>query len=501
MGGMNTTQSSSSHSATLETSTIGETQSLSRRAFLNRSVALASGCAWCLSGGGLLAASSGSAGLTTLISPGCRGSKVKVAKLYLGVPGAHWPTPKMDIHAEMRRYEDAFKVREFADVEFLGNKLVSKAEEVSALESALQQADGILLIHLAMGIDGALRQALTMKKPVVLFAAPYSGHEWSGFGSLRNQPGGEKLECMLTSDLGQLANAVRPFRAIHHLREAKILNLTTRALPEPFTTQVREKFGTEIKVLPLSRMMAAYNAVNTSEAEAETRHLMNGAKKIVEPPREEIFKSCRLALAFEKVLAEENATALTVDCYGSMYRQLPAFPCVGFVRLNDMGLAGICESDLTSAMTFLMFQGLTGRPGFISDPTVDESKQAIILAHCLGSTRMDDPAGPRAPYKLRAIMERQEGCVPQVQMPVGQKVTQAVLVGTDKLNYFTGQIIESPDTERGCRTKMTVKVDGDIEKLWQNWAHGLHRVTCYGDLRPDLKRFCRFKGLELLNEA
>jgi L-fucose isomerase-like protein len=85
---------------------------------------------------------------------------------------------------------------------------------------------------------------------------------------------------------------------------------------------------------------------------------VRGATKIVEPPRDEILCSCRLALAFEKVLAE--------GCYGSMYRKLPAFPCVGFVRLNDMGLAGICESDLTSGMTFLMLQGFTGRPGFVS---------------------------------------------------------------------------------------------------------------------------------------
>ena len=41
------------------------------------------------------------AGATTLISPGCRRSKVKVAKLYLGKPKAHWPTPEMDVEAEL----------------------------------------------------------------------------------------------------------------------------------------------------------------------------------------------------------------------------------------------------------------------------------------------------------------------------------------------------------------------------------------------------------------
>jgi len=428
---------------------------------------------------------------------------VKVAKLYFGKPKAHWPTPTMDVEAERSRYEAEFARmgKEFSDVEFVTDQLVTKKEELAALQDKLQTADGVLAIHLTIGVGSLLREVLAAKKPTMLFAAPYSGHEWVGFGAMRNQAGGENLDCLLTSDLSELAAAVRPFRAIHHLREAKLLNLTTRALPAEFTQAAAAKFGTQIQVIDLPRMMAAYEAIDPKAAEEEARRWMRRAKKVVEPSRNEILRSCQLALAFEKLLAEENATALTVDCYGSMYRKLPAFPCVGFVRLNDMGLAGICESDLTSGITFLLLQALSGRPGFISDPTVDESKGAIILAHCLGSTRMDGPAGPRAPYKLRTIMERQEGCVPQVTMRVGQKVTQALLVGTDNLLYFTGDIIESPDTERGCRTKMTVKVDGNITRLWQNWSHGLHRVTCYGDVVPDLKRFCRFKGIKMVNEA
>jgi hypothetical protein len=492
----------SSFALSQNSESIAATRTLNRRAFLQQSLALASGCACCFQAGNLFAVPA-SPGITTLVSPGCRRSKVKVAKLYLGVPKAHWPTPNMDIGQEMKRYEAEFArmSQPFADVDFAGNCLISKKEDLNAVRAAVAEADGILAIHLSMGISAVLQEVLALKKPTMVFAAPYSGHEWSGFGALRSNPGSEHVEFMLTQDMGQLGVAIRPFRAIHHLREARLLNLTTRALPSEFTQAVAEKFGTEIKTLDLPRMMATYEAVDPKDVEAETRRLMRGAKKVVEPARDEIQRSCRLALAFEKVMAEENATGLTVDCYGSMYRKLPAFPCVGFVRLNDMGLAGICESDLTSGMTFLMLQALSGRPGFISDPTVDESRQAIILAHCLGSTRMDGPQGPRAPYTLRTIMERQEGCVPQVTMRTGQKVTQALLVGTGKVIYFTGNILESPDTERGCRTKITVKVDGDIGKLWQNWSHGLHRVTTYGDLTPDLKRFCRFKGIELINEA
>ena len=166
-----------------------------------------------------------------------------------------------------------------------------------------------------------------------------------------------------------------------------------------------------------------------------------------------------------------------------------------------MGLGGICESDLRSAMTHIIFQGLAGRPGFISDPTVDESTNSIVLAHCMGTRNMEGPDKPAAPYKLRTVMERQQGVVPQVKFPVGGKATQALLVGMDLLLYFTGQVVDSPDLERGCRSKMTVKVDGDVETLWKNWSNGLHRVTCYGDITKDLQRFCRFAQIKLVNEA
>jgi hypothetical protein len=155
-------------------------------------------------------------------------------------------------------------------------------------------------------------------------------------------------------------------------------------------------------------------------------------------------------------------------------------------------------------MTHIIFQGLVGKPGFISDPTVDESNNSIILAHCLGTTKMDGPDGPAAPYKLRTVMERREGVVPQVEMRIGQDVTQAILIGTDSLLYFTGEVIDAPvslDADRGCRTKITVKVDGDVTKLWQNWSHGLHRQTCYGDITNELSSFCKYKDIKMINEA
>lgn len=475
-----------------------------RREFLQLTL---TGSALCLCGLSGLAFSPVSNG-SRLISPGCRRTRVKVARIYMGTSSGLWPKPNLDFQKEIQTYEAEFaKLKEqLYDVEFVINELVTTAEEAAKIKSRLKDVDGILAIHLSIGISPVLNEILSAGLPTIVFAVPYSGHEWAGFGSLRNQPSGSKMDCILTSDYQQLAAAVRPFRAIHHLKEAKILNLTTRDFNE-YANNIKNKFGTEIKQIDLKRMIDIYNSVDDTKARDETNRWIKEAVQVVEPSNEDIFKSCKLALAFEKLMDEEDATVMTADCYGSMFGPLCqsyAFPCLGFTKLNNLGLGGICESDLPSAITHILFQGLVGRPGFISDPTVDESINGIILAHCLGTTKMDGPDKPAASYKLRTIMERQEGVVPQVEMRIGQKVTQAILEGTDLLPYFTGEIIATPvllKDDRGCRTKITVRVDGDVTKLWKNWRGGLHRQTCYGDITKELEFFCRFKNITMINEA
>ncbi len=474
---------------------------IQRRDFLKLSAA---GGGLSMAGSAVFAQATGAAA-PKIVSPGCRKSKVKVARVFMGTEKGLWPKPGLDLEGEVRRYKSEFEKmwEELADVDFVVDELVTTPQQAAALKERLAAVDGVLVIHLNIGISRILHEILGAGRPTVVFAVPYSGHEWCGFGALQKQEIGAKMEAMLTTDYRQLAVAIRPFRAIHHLREAKILNLTTR-LPGEYCEAIREKFGTEVKLVELDRVIDACNSVDDAAAKAEAERWMQGAKEVVEPSADEVIKSCKLALAFEKLVDEEEATVMTAACYGSMHKplcQAYAYPCIGFVRLNNMGLGGICESDLQSAMTHVLFQGLVGKPGFISDPTMDESTGSIILAHCLGTPKMDGPDGPAAPYKLRTVMERQEGVVPQVFMRAGERVTQAKLVGTDRLVYFTGTITDAPDVDRGCRTKITVKLDGDARTLWKNWTAGLHRVTCYGDLSRELAMFSRFADVELIDEA
>ena len=138
--------------------------------------------------------------------------------------------------------------------------------------------------------ETATQKLISLGKPTVIFAVPYSGHEWVGFGALLKQDLGAKAECMLTSDYGQLGVAIRPFRAIHHLREAKILNVTTRSIAD-YAAKMKDKFGTQIKKITLEDVLDAYKAVDDSKARAEAKRWTEQAEQVVEPSADDIFNA------------------------------------------------------------------------------------------------------------------------------------------------------------------------------------------------------------------
>ena len=109
---------------------------------------------------------------------------------------------------------------DFGDVDFVVNELVSEPAELGKIKDSLQHVDGILVIHLSMGISDSLKAILAANQPTVLFAAPYSGHEWSGFGALQ-RIGYDRymaLECRIPADPER--DALAPPRSARRARRA-----------------------------------------------------------------------------------------------------------------------------------------------------------------------------------------------------------------------------------------------------------------------------------------
>jgi L-fucose isomerase-like protein len=428
-------------------------------------------------------------------------SKVRIGKIYLGRAKPGWPMSTVDLAAEVRAFEQNLAKLKTAlsDVEFVEGGLISSDQELAQAKGKFKDVDGILAIHITMGIGSQLQSLFELNLPIVLFSLPYSGHEWHTIASWQRQ--GKLIEVFPSSKHEDVLVAIRPFRAIHRLKEARVLHVNHGPADADYCKGIKAKFGTEILSLNLPELQRAYEAADRSEAMADTRRWMKEAKKIVEPTKEEVLKASLMYVAMRNLLAQHDAVAVTMNCLGmGLMDRGMGYPCLGFVRLNNMGLGGICEADLKSSMTHLIFTYLVGKPGFVSDPVFDLSNSTIIHAHCVAATQMLGPDKPAAPYHLRSHLEDGRGASLQVKMPIGQKVSMARLIGTDHMLFSTGDAIDSPFVDRGCRTKLTMRVE-NIDRFLENWSCGLHRVVFYGDHTRDLSHYCRFAQIRLLREG
>ena len=447
-------------------------------------------------------------------------NKTKVLRVFIGRSPA-WPRPDLDVQAEYQRLKKELDAVPGQDaIEYVGDTFVNDPKALTELMQTHQDTAGILAVQVCMGTSDFLNIMANSGRPTVLYATPYSGHEWSIVPDL--QRNGKKIDAIPSSNFKDILGAVRVFRAMGRLAQTNVLFVGgPNWKPEPaYLADIKKKFGTTVTVYDHQKLVEAYDSIKAEAVEADADKWIKRAQRVREPKREEIVKSARFCLALQKVLADEKAFAITINCLGLFERGLPAYPCFGFSRLNDLGLVGVCEGDLPSTMTQVIFQHMQGVPGFVTDPIFDVASNTLVHAHCVSATKMDGPSGPEAPYEIRTHLEDHAGAVLQVKMRIGQEITMAKLVGampkgmkapslaaspqecwgTNILLLSTGKIVDTPDTESGCRTKIAVAV-ADARRMFENWSNGLHRVIFYGNHMADARRFARFTDLAIFEEG
>jgi L-fucose isomerase-like protein len=171
--------------------------------------------------------------------------------------------------------------------------------------------------------------------------------------------------------------------------------------------------------------------------------------------------------------------------------------------MNDGG-QGVCEAMPDDTLSMMMARILTGRPGFVSDPALDTSKNQIVYAHCVGNTAPFGPQGQSNGYRIRTLHNRDpRGCCSESLLPSGYMTTTfRTNAARKELILHQAKAVGTLDSEYGCRTKLIGEVTGDIGKLFDQWdKFGWHRVTVYGDVKEPLIEFGKALGLKIVEEA
>ncbi len=424
-----------------------------------------------------------------------------VHKVYLSGTQLHWPKPTLDVEAEVKQIEARLaevERKHAGRVRFVGGELLRTRDDIEAWAQKLGDVDAVLATYVS--IPSPLPELLeAVKLPVLVLALPYAGHHWAGIAQRRRTRG--RLDVVASSSFGDLDPYMGIFRTIRHLRKSKVLVVAMRPQNlEKLAAGFTERYGTTIKFLTYDDLHEAFRAADRNRARREAEELVAGALRVVEPKSPEIEDAVRYYHGVCEILRREQANAMTVDCFGGLLAgRMPAYPCIAWSKLNDVGLYGVCEADLRSTMTQLLVTSYSGMPGFVSDPVFDTSRNEVIHAHCVSATRMKGIRGPASPYILRNHLETNDGVVMQVLMPAGETVTCAEFRDPAAMLVSTAEVTAAEDSDRGCRTKIRTRVK-DAEKWLHSYQAGLHRVIFYGDHVSVLEKMGRLMGFEVIHE-
>lgn len=427
--------------------------------------------------------------------------KAKLGLVFSVMPSevATWPYKGFDYGARVAYLSRVIR-ESLPDVEFVETVARSPSEFKELPDVG---AYAVVLVGIWNGVP--MRVAET-GKPTLLIDDLYGGSGEFLLTLAAAARKGLRVAGVASSNFRDVVRALRALAAVDLLARSKLLvvkDVSSEAF-ERLSRTVSERVGTRLILVKPEELVAEYERVGESEAEPIARRWVSRALAVVEPSFAEILKSARLYLAMRRLLERHGAQGITIDCLGLFYGgRLPAYPCLGFVELLNQGYVGACEADVDSALTQLLIQYATGRPGFISDPVIDLGSRWIVYAHCLAPTRVYGPQGPEVPYRVRSHAEDRAGASLQAFWPVGESITTFKLnVAERAAAIHSGVIAANVEEERACRTKVAALTNA--ERILENWNRvaefGWHRVSVVGDFRMELVTAAKLLGFRVVEE-
>lgn len=402
-----------------------------------------------------------------------------------------WPGNEFDAEGRQARYTEALRASEAR----LGLRLdireapiaTARDADAWAREMRDEEPDGVLLIlfynrSLALA-DKILAAAETAEIPAIFFIGLGVKH-----GPVRSyrRPGVYFIQSL--DNLEAIELGLRMVHTRKRLAQSLILSITEAERPRE---GVEAFFGIRVRVIPFRRYAEIFESVPADGTmRALVERFTRKATEVRGVTRESLENAARSHIALGRMLAEEGADGLTMNCL----RRGMLKPCVSFSELNGQLVPAACENDLPAVYTQLLGQLLTGRPGFQHNPCYDTERDTYYASHCTCATRMHGPDGPALPYLLRRFAHTNEGsCAIQVFWKQGDPVTMVRYhPGADPaLDVYAGRVVASHPMPpaAGCTTNVEVEITDRADACD---VSGHHNLLFCGDFA---RRFRLFAGL------
>ncbi len=247
---------------------------------------------------------------------------------------------------------------------------------------------------------------------------------------------------------------------------------------------------TGMKVIPLDvEELRAHIARDPAPADGPEFAAWQQAKTREGITREAFARTVGVYRGLKRLVEIHRLSAVTVRCFDLVARD-GTTGCLALSRLADEGITAGCEGDMPSVILLRWLWHLTGRTGWMANPSdLDVRKGEILLAHCTV------PLGLVEDHQLKTHFESGLGVGLDGSFRAGP-VTLLRLGGANLDAWWgaEGTLFESRHEDNLCRTQVKVRVPSPLAAELLHAPLGNHVVMLKGHVKGLFR-----EAFELLN--
>ncbi len=216
------------------------------------------------------------------------------------------------------------------------------------------------------------------------------------------------------------------------------------------------------------------------------------ARYPVKVSKEMLAKAAKFQLAVRKIVKANKLDAIALECWTNIFPKYGVNPCLG--HLDDLVVG--CEGDVVSMSGALILKAINGVNPYLTDIlAVDEKKNMIELSHCAAPISL-----ARDPSEIKIsdrTDKRSAGKTAFVNFSLkAGPVTLVRFYGMnlDKIHMTFGDLKSTGNYWGGISP--VVESKGNAAEFLKNIS-GNHYLITYGDVRPELRLFAEWNGLQV----
>ncbi len=251
--------------------------------------------------------------------------------------------------------------------------------------------DLLILVHLTGGTSSlAYRTAVALSDkglslPILLLAHSKHNSLASALSArIKLLKSGFKTYLIYSDNKNDLLRKFTAFyqgvKAGYMLGKLKVLDINADGQLSIKAKLFMEKTGSRVEPISFEELMKIGEDASRDEVESLIDHVSDYLD-LSSIRSEELDRIMRVYYAMRRLVADKGYTGIVIDCF-PLIMKYHVTPCIPVAMMNSDGIPTACEGDYHSLIMMYLSLALTGRPGWISNPSGVTGDGYLRFAHC-----------------------------------------------------------------------------------------------------------------------